>query len=361
MPYCVGEIAQLIRGRVVGDPSLSMADVNSLSLAGPQEISFVSSPRHFQEAEQSKAGCVIAPETFSSSSKTVIMVSRPKASFVKAMWLFHTERYVATGIHHSAIVDPSAKIGTDVSVGPGAVIGKEARIGDRVRIGPCTAIGEAVRVGEDACIYPNVTLYHGVAIGSRVVIHAGCVIGADGFGFVLEDSHHLKVPQLGSVIIEDDVEMGANCTIDRATFGFTVIGRGTKLDNQVHVAHNVTVGEHSLLVAQVGIAGSSKIGKYVTLAGQAGVADNATIGDFTTVGAQAGVISGQKIDAHQTVWGLPARPIDETKRQLASLGLLPKLLERIRSLEARLQVVEQSGQKAAARKPARKRPAASHG
>ena len=186
------------------------------------------------------------------------------------------------------------------------------------------------------------TLYQGTAIGSRVIIHAGTVIGADGFGFVFDDGRHRKIPQLGNVVIEDDVEIGANCTIDRATFGSTIVRRGTKTDNLVHIAHNVSVGEHSLLVAQVGVAGSSKIGSYVTLAGQVGVADNATIGDHVTVAGQSGVVSGQTIDPNQTVWGLPARPIEETKDQLAALVLLPKLRERIRQLESRLEALEEA-------------------
>ncbi len=340
MAYQASEIARVIGGKLIGDPTLNLKAVNSLGLAGPDELSFISSPKHFSEAEHSRAGCVIAPEGFSSSTKTVIVADHPKHAFVKVMWLFHPERYVATGIHPTATIDSSATIGPEASIGPLAVIGKGAVVGPKTIIGPGTVVGDQVRIGEGTLMYPNVTLYHGVVIGSRVIIHAGTVIGADGFGFVFEGGQHLKVPQLGNVIIEDDVEIGANCTIDRATFGSTLIKKGTKMDNLVHVAHNVTIGEHSILVAQVGIAGSSKIGSYVTLAGQVGIADNATIGDYVTVGGQSGIVTGQKVESHQTVWGIPARPLEETKRILASLALLPKFLERIQKLEERLEALE---------------------
>lgn len=342
MTYRVSELARLVGGAIVGNPDLVLRDVNSLELAKSDELSFVSSPKHFKEADHSQAGCVIAPKGYPSMTKTVIVVDHPKAAFVKAMWVFRPERYVATGIHPTAVIDPSATIGSEVSIGPQVTIGKEAKIGHRVRIGPGTSVGDRVHIGEGTLIYPNVTLYHGVVIGPRVIIHAGSVIGADGFGFVLEGGRHLKVPQLGNVVIEDDVEIGANCTIDRATFGSTVIGRGTKTDNLVHIAHNVRVGEHSILVAQVGIAGSSKIGNYVTLAGQVGIADNVTVGDYVTVGGKSAVITSQKVGPHETVWGIPARPIEKTKRQLATLARLPKLLDRLRKLEERLEALEEA-------------------
>jgi len=341
--YQVREIARLVKGRVVaGDPTWTLTGVNSLLLAGPDELSFISSSKHFKDAQQSKAGCVIAPESYASATQTIIVSTQPKTAFVHAMWLFHPTRYAATGIHPSATIDPSATLGADVSIGPFVTIGKGVTIGDRVQLGPSVIVGDGVRIGSETLIYPNVTLYHHVAIGSRVIIHAGTVIGADGFGFVLEEGRHLKVPQLGTVVIEDEVEIGANCTIDRATFGSTVLKRGTKTDNLVHIAHNVTVGEHSLLVAQVGIAGSSKIGNYTTVAGQAGIADNATIGDYVTVAGQAGIITGQIIESGQTVWGTPARPIEEVKRRQAAMAMLPKLLDRIRDLEERLATLEQA-------------------
>lgn len=342
MSYRVRDLARLVDGTVVGDPDLALRDVNSLELANPTELSFISSPKHFEEADRSGAGCVIAQKDYVSTTKTVIVVDHPKAAFAKVMWFFHPERSVATGIHPTAVIDPSATVGAEVSIGPQVTVGREASIGSRVRIGPGTVVGERARVGEGTVIAPNVTLYHDVVIGARVIIHAGTVIGADGFGFVLEGGKRLKVPQLGNVVIEDDVEIGANCTIDRATFGSTVIKQGTKMDNLVHVAHNVSIGEHSIVVAQVGIAGSSKIGNYVTLAGQVGVGDNATIGDYATVGGRSGVITAQKIGPHETVWGIPARPIEETKRQLASLANLPKLLQRLRKLEERLEAIEEA-------------------
>lgn len=340
LSYHVAEIARIVGGNISGDSTLLLHGVNSLELAGPEELSYISSPKHFKEAERSRAGCVIAAEGFSSSTKTVIAVAHPKAAFVKMMWLFHPEQRSAPGAHPTASIDPSARLGQEVSIGPLVTIGKDAVIGDRVRLSPGVVVGDGVRIGADTVLYPNVTLYHHVVIGARVIIHAGSVIGADGFGFVFEEGRHAKVPQLGNVVIEDEVEIGANCTIDRATFGSTVVKRGTKTDNLVHIAHNVMIGEHSVLAAQVGIAGSSKVGHHVTVAGQVGMADNITVGDYVTVGAQSGVITGQKIDSHETVWGLPARPIEEAKRQIAALAFLPAFRERLHKLEERLEALE---------------------
>ena len=340
MPHAVAEIARLVGGRIVGTPDMVLRDVNSLELAQPDELSFTSSSKHFKEAAGSRAGCVIAPPDFTSSTKTVIVCAHPKAAFVKAMWLFHPEHDVATGIDPTAVVDPSASIGSEVFVGPFATIGKGATLGHRVRISPGVTVGEDAQIGEGSVIHPGVILYHGVVVGARVTIHGGTVIGADGFGFVFEGGRHVKVPQLGNVVIEDGVEIGANCTIDRATFGSTLIKQGTKLDNLVHIAHNVSVGECGLIIAQVGIAGSSKIGNYVTLAGQVGIADHVTVEDYVTVGGQSGIPTGQHIESHQTVWGLPARPIDEVKRQAAAVSLLPKLRDRIHQLEERLVALE---------------------
>ena len=340
--HSASELATAIGGTLQGDPALRLTGVNSLELAGPQEVSFAVSPKHLKEAERSRAGCLIVPPGFSSRTKTIITAAHPKLAFTKIMWLFHPDRSIPTGVHPSVVIDPSASLGADVSIGPLAIIGLQAVIGDRVRIGPGVVVGDRVRIGSETRMFPNVTLYHDVVIGARVLIHAGTVIGADGFGFVLDGDHHLKIPQLGNVVIEDDVEIGANCTIDRATFGSTIIKRGTKTDNLVHIAHNVSVGEHSLLVAQVGIAGSSKIGRYVTLAGQVGVADNVTIGDQATVGAKSAVISGKHLDAGQVFWGIPARPINQTKDQMASLALLPKLQAKLRELQQRVAALEKT-------------------
>ncbi len=340
MVYTVADIARVVGGAVTGDPSIAIRGLNSLELAGPSDLSFVSSPTHFREGERSLAGCVIAPGGFTPAGKTIITVERPKITFVKVMWLFNPDYHVGTGVHATAVIDPSASIGADVSIGPLVTIGPRAHIGDRATLGPGVVVGEGVRIGDGTRIAANVTLYHGVVIGSRVTIHSGTVIGADGFGFVLDAGKQVKVPQLGTVIIGDDVEIGANCTIDRATFGSTVIGRGTKTDNLVHIAHNVTIGEHSLIVAQVGIAGSSKIGSYVTLAGQVGVGDNAVIGDSVTVAGQSGVASGQRIESHQTVWGLPAKPIEDTKREAILIKQLPKLQQRLIELQARVEALE---------------------
>jgi len=248
--------------------------------------------------------------------------------------LFFPEPVLPAGIHPSAVVAASARVDPSAHVGPQCVIGERVRIGaDAVLVGR-NFISDDCVVGEECRLYPNVTLYPRSALGRRVRIHAGSVIGSDGFGYVFDKGEHRKVPQVGQVIIHDDVEIGANVTIDRAALGATVIGRGTKIDNLVQIAHNVTIGEHCILVAQVGIAGSTKIGNYVTIAGQVGVAGHLRIADKVTIAAQSGVM--HHIPEGQKWLGSPAGPDRVMKRQYLAMERLPELLRRVQELERRL-------------------------
>jgi UDP-3-O-[3-hydroxymyristoyl] glucosamine N-acyltransferase len=247
------------------------------------------------------------------------------------------------------VVAASARVDPSASVGPLAVVDERAVIGPGVRLHAHVYVGPDVQIGEDSTLYPHVTLRESVRVGRRVVIHAGAVLGADGFGFAFDGAEHRKVPQVGGVLIEDDVEIGANTTIDRATFGDTIVRRGTKIDNLVQIGHNVEIGEHSLLVAQVGVSGSSRLGRGVVLAGQVGVADHVTLGDGVVAGAQAGIPSS--IEAGTRVLGTPARPAAQAKRIIVVEARLPELLQRVRALEQRLEklaarLVEEPGESA---------------
>jgi UDP-3-O-[3-hydroxymyristoyl] glucosamine N-acyltransferase len=242
------------------------------------------------------------------------------------------------GIHPRACVDPAAHLEPNVGVGAAAVIEAGARIGTGTTVGAGAYVGRNVAVGDNCLIHPGVRLLHGVRLGSRVIVHAGTVVGSDGFGFVPTGNGHDKIPQIGDVVIEDDVEIGANCTIDRGTLGSTRIGRGVKIDNLVHIGHNVTIGENSVIVAQVGISGSTRVGRGVMLGGQAGVAGHVEVGDGARVGGQSGVT--KSVDAGAVVSGYPAMDHDRARRLQAHLRRLPDLSEQVRKLEARLRDLE---------------------
>jgi UDP-3-O-[3-hydroxymyristoyl] glucosamine N-acyltransferase len=253
--------------------------------------------------------------------------------------LFFPEAEVPAGIHSTAIIAKSARIAPTASIGPYCVIGDEVSIGARTVLHGTNSLAAGCRLGQEVNLFPNVTLYPNTQIGDRVRVHSGTVIGSDGFGYVPHEGAHLKVPQIGNVIIHEDVEIGANVTIDRGALGPTVIGKGTKIDNLVQIGHNVVIGEHCLVVAHVGIAGSTKLGNYVTLAGQVGLAGHLRIGNQVTVAAQAGVMTD--IPDGEKWLGAPARPDRQMKRQLIALEKLPELLKRVRRLEEKLGLEEE--------------------
>lgn len=334
MPYTTLEIASLIGGTVIGDTQTSLSGFAPAGAARPGDLTFAENDVYFSRAEQSAASAILVDGDFASNGKALIKVPNARIGFAKAMSLFFPEPSLPAGIHPSAVIAENAEIDPTAHIGPFCSIGAEARIGARSVLQGMNSVGAGCVLGEDCCLFPNVVLYPRAQLGRRVRIHAGSVIGSDGFGYVLDDGAHRKVPQVGIVIIHDDVEIGANVTIDRGALGPTVIGRGTKIDNLVQIAHNVNIGEHSLVVAQAGIAGSTRLGNYVTLAGQVGLAGHLKIGNYVTVAAQSGVM--HDIPEGQKWFGSPALPDRKMKRQLLALQQLPDLLRRVADLERRL-------------------------
>jgi UDP-3-O-[3-hydroxymyristoyl] glucosamine N-acyltransferase len=308
--------------------------VAPLESAGPDQISFLTDSRYHDAARVSKAGAFLAAADTTGLPAPTLRCAAPQQALIDLLRLFHPPVPAPPGVDRTAVVAADARIDPGATVGPLCVIESRALVGPGVRLHALVHVGPGVEIGEGTVIYPHVSLRDGVRIGRRVVIHPGAVLGADGFGFAFDGRAHRKIPQVGGVLIEDDVEIGANTTIDRATFGDTIIRRGTKIDNLVQVGHNVEVGEHSLLVAQVGISGSSRLGKGVVLAGQVGVADHVTIGDGVIAGAQTGIPSS--LEAGEKVLGTPARPLIQAKRIMVAETRLPELLRQVRALEARL-------------------------
>ncbi|MBI4255880.1 MAG: UDP-3-O-(3-hydroxymyristoyl)glucosamine N-acyltransferase [Candidatus Rokubacteria bacterium] len=336
--FTLGELAVALRATLDGDPARVVSGVAPLESAGPEHISFVTGRRYLAAARASRAGAFLAPPELTDLPGPVLRSPAPQLALIELLTLFHPPAAAPPGLAPSAVVAAGARVDPSASVGPLAVVEAGAVIGPRARVGALAYVGAGAEVGEDAVLHPRVVLYARVRLGRRVVVHAGAVIGADGFGYAFDGSTHRKIPQVGGVRIEDDVEIGANTTIDRATLGETVIGRGTKIDNLVQVAHNVEIGEHSIIVAQVGISGSCRLGRGVVLAGQVGVADHLTVGDGVVASAQTGIAAD--VAAGQTVMGMPARPAALARRIWAAENRLPDLIRRLRATERRLQRLE---------------------
>jgi UDP-3-O-[3-hydroxymyristoyl] glucosamine N-acyltransferase len=336
MAKTAGELASAIGAQLRGDPKIELRGVAAPERAGPHDLIYVEAAKHADRAAVSSAGCVIAGEGVAIAGKTVLRHAQPKVAFAKAAALLLERAPIAVGVHASAIVAPLARVGKNVSIGPYAVIGEDAHIGDDTQIGAHCVIGAGCWIGENCRIHPRVTLYASARVGNRVEIHAGTVIGADGFGYVYGDGRYWKFPQVGIVEIGDDVEIGANATIDRGSLDDTRIGEGVKLDNLVHVGHNVQIGAHTVIAAQTGISGSSSLGHHVVVGGQVGIADHCTLEDGATAGAQAGIPTGKTIRAGQTVWGTPAREIGKFKEAYAWYARLPELGGRIKEIESKI-------------------------
>ncbi|HEY2461670.1 MAG TPA: UDP-3-O-(3-hydroxymyristoyl)glucosamine N-acyltransferase, partial [Candidatus Acidoferrum sp.] len=300
---------------------------------GPHDLIYWEAAKHAPRIAASAALCVVASGDAVILGKTVLRHTAPKVAFARAAAILIEPSPIARGIHATAIVAPLAKIAPSASIGAYAVIGEDVHIGEGTQIGAHCVIGAGCWIGERCRIHPRVTLYAGVRIGHRVEIHAGAVLGADGFGYVYGDGRYWKFPQTGIVEIGDDVEIGANTTIDRGSLDDTRIAEGVKLDNLVHVGHNVHIGAHSVIAAQTGISGSSSVGHHAVIGGQVGIADHCRLEDNAIVGAQAGIPTGKIIRGGQTVWGTPARPLDKFKEQYAWYGKLPELAKRIKNLE----------------------------
>ncbi len=330
------ELAEAIGARLEGDGAMEIAGVAAPERAGARDLIYVEAAKHAERVAASAAMCVVAGEGLSLPGKTVLRSTQPKVAFAKAAALLLERAPIAAGVHPTAIVAPLARVAEGVSIGPYAVIGEDAHVGAGTQIGAHAVIGAGCWIGENCRIHPRVTLYANVRVGHRVEIHAGAVIGADGFGYAFGEGKYWKFPQAGIVEIGDDVEIGANATIDRGSLNDTRIAEGVKLDNLVHVGHNVQIGAHTVVAAQTGISGSSVLGHYVVVGGQVGIADHCTLEDGAVAGAQAGIPTGKTIRGGQTVWGTPAREIGKFKEAYAWYARLPELAARIKELEAKL-------------------------
>ena len=333
MNKTAAQLAAEIGAEIVGEGKVELRGIAAPERAGPHDLIYIDAAKHVERITNSAALCVIAQPQLTLTRKTVLRHAQPKLAFAKAASILLERPPIATGIHPTAIVAPLARIGKGVAVGPYAVVGEDAHIGDGTQIGAHCVIGAGCWIGENCRIHPRVTIYRGARIGHRVEIHAGAVIGADGFGYVYGESRHWKFPQMGIAEIADDVEIGANATIDRGSLADTHIGEGVKLDNLVHVGHNVRIGAHTVVAAQTGISGSSTLGHHVVVGGQVGIADHCTLEDGSIAGAQAGIPTGKTIRAGQTVWGTPAREIGKFKEAYAWYARLPELGARIKQLE----------------------------
>lgn len=337
----VSDLAALVGGRVVGDGTQLITGVASLAQAGHQDITFIEGERQAQAAQQSSAGCLVVPETVQLHHKTHIQVAHPKLAFARIVSVFHPPRRPLPGIHPSAIIGSPVHLGEGVSIGPYAVIEAGVRVGANSIIGAGVYIGADCLIGQDCVLHPHVTLYPNVSLGARVIVHAGSVLGSDGFGYVNVDGVYHKFPQVGRLLIEDDVEIGSNVCIDRGALDATIIRRGTKIDNLTQIAHNVYIGQHCVLAAQVGAAGSSRIEDRAVIGGQVGIADHVLVGEGAIVGAQAGIPTGKRVHPGQFVWGTPARPMSEFKVQYASIVRIPRLQAELEQLKQRVTQLEE--------------------
>jgi UDP-3-O-[3-hydroxymyristoyl] glucosamine N-acyltransferase len=333
--FTLQELATLSGGELVGDSGLKITGAASLAEATAGEISFFANRKYVGLLRKTRASAVFVPTDFTDPiAAAQIRVSNPTRAFEQVVLKFAPKPITfSPGIHPSAIVDPTAKLGERVSIQPYAVIEAGAKIGDDTIIGAGSYIGHETVIGSACLIYPRVTIRERSRIGSRVVIHSGAVIGADGFGFEMIDGRQEKIQQLGIVQIDDDVEIGANTTVDRARFGRTWVQQGVKIDNLVQIAHNVVIGKNSVIVAQTGISGSTQVGERVTMAGQVGIVGHVEIGDGTVIAAQSGV---SKSVPGGTWFGYPAGPIDEVKQQIAWIHRLGKLFARVKEIEKKL-------------------------
>ena len=338
------EIASALAGELLaGAPDTPVSGVASLAEAGDGDLAFFANPKYLAALRRSRASAVLVPREFPVAAVplacALIAVDHPSAAFALLVERFTPPPVpVVPGIAPTALVGEGVRLGADVSVGPYAVIETGAQIGDRVVVGAHAFVGAGTAIGDDSLLYPHVTIRERCRLGRRVILHPGVVVGGDGFGFETREGRHVKIPQTGVVQIDDDVEIGANSTVDRARFGRTHIGEGTKIDNLVQIAHNVVIGPHCILCSQAGISGSTRLGKYVTLAGQAGLVGHIEMGDGATAGAKAGV--SKDVPANTVVFGYPAEPLADAKESLARVRRLPKLLERVKKLEAELATLQ---------------------
>ena len=338
MKKTVKELAQFLGGTVIGDENREISDVKGLAEAGSDDISFAVEP-YTEYLPQVHAGAVITEKEYPAGNNTLVLVENPRLAFSKLLELFHPRQSVQKGIHSTAVVDESAKIGENTAVMAYAVIGKNVRIGAGSVVYPYVFIGDNVTIGVNAAIYPGAVIMENTVMGDNAVIRAHAVIGGEGFGFATKDGRHTRIPQIGNVTIGDDVEIGACTTIDNGTLGSTKVGRGTKIDNLVHLGHNVEIGEDCFVIAQTGIAGSTKVGNHVTFAGQTGCTGHITIGDNVTFAGKSGIVGN--VASNTINAGFPARPHIEWSRTQVYIKKLPDLAKTVKALEKRIAELEE--------------------
>ena len=336
----VDEFAKLVGGTVIGDSATLIEGITNFENPLKNHISFVQDEKGFKTLEASEITCMIVPKQIGASSKVLIQVEHPKRAWAQILRELFPAKKFTPGISAQASIAKTAQIGQNATIEAFVTVGENSVIGDGVVIRTGAFIDENVRIGMDSFIHPNVTIYRDSEIGSRVVIHAGTVVGADGFGYVATPAAHEKLPQIGNVVIEDDVEIGACSTVDRAAIGSTRIGKGTKIDNLVQIAHNVVIGPHTVISAQTGISGSCKIGSHVTMGGSVGIGDHVEIGDWAMIGAGAGFPSNKKVPGKQVYFGQPARPYAEMRKQFGAQLRAAETLDDVRALKKRVAELE---------------------
>ena len=328
--------------KIEGDRERLITGANALESASHTELSFAAHGKAIDAASSSQAGCLLVPLHFDKTGPWALLrVHNPRTAFARALTaLYPAPEHIAFR-HPTALIASSAVIAEDVYIGPFVTIGDHTEIGPGCSVGDGCVIGSSVHIGANTKLRANITVYDNVQIGSRVLLHAGCVIGADGFGFALAGDHYEKFPQVGTVVIEDDVEIGANSCVERAALGRTRIGTGTKLDNLIHVAHNCDIGRHVVVAAQTGFSGGVAVGDYAVIGGQVGIADKARIEAKAVIGAQSGIVTSQRVPAGEPVWGTPARPIRQHLRGLANIGKVPEMRNELKLLKQQLRALQE--------------------
>ena len=340
MQVKLAEIAEWIGAAIDGDDSLEITGLAKIEEAQSGNLSFIANPKCVKHIETTNASAVLVDMDFPASERTLLRIENPYFAFLQLAKRFYQQAsQIEKGVHESAIVGEGTTIGADAAIGPFVFIGKDCRIGDNAIIFPGVVIGDNCEIGNNCLFYSNISIREQCKVGNNCIIHPGAVIGSDGFGFAFEGGRYHKLPQMGIVVLEDDVEIGANAANDRATMGETKICQGAKLDNLIQIAHNVEIGKHTAVAAQAGISGSTKIGQYVMIGGQAGLVGHINLADKAKIGAQAGVTKSVAED--QYVTGYPARPFRTEMREQASLTRLPELLRQFKQLQKKVQELEE--------------------
>jgi UDP-3-O-[3-hydroxymyristoyl] glucosamine N-acyltransferase len=335
-----GQIAALVQGTLIGSADFLIHGVAGLNEAGPSDLSFLSGEAFLKDALSTRAGILLVPRHFNELTMAQVIVGHPALAMTKVVSEYFLRPYPSMGFSNLAYRGKNVTLGKDVSVWPFVTLDDDVSIGAGTQLHAGVFVGRGTTIGEACLIYANVTIREGLTIGNRVIIYAGSVVGSDGFGYIQEGGRHHKIPQVGTVVIEDDVELGSNVSVDRATFGKTIIRRGTKVDNLVQIAHNVEIGAHNILVGQVGVAGSSKTGHHVVVGGQAGISDHVTIADQVMIAARTVVY--RNVPARELIGGVPSMPLRTWLKTMAVFPKLPELREQVRDLDQRIQTLEKA-------------------